>query len=63
VVDRLDEAGLLGVAADEALDVLSLLTGFDAYDTLALARGRTTDRVGVLLADLADARLGTPRHD
>jgi AcrR family transcriptional regulator len=63
VVGRLDDAGLLGVAPDEALDVLWLLTGFDAYDTLALARGRSTDATGTLLADLADARLRTPRHD
>jgi hypothetical protein len=43
--------------------VVWLLTGVDAYDILALGRGRTTDAAGVLLMDLANARLGTPRHD
>ncbi|MFC5142561.1 TetR/AcrR family transcriptional regulator [Actinomycetospora rhizophila] len=57
VVDRLAAAGLLGVGADEALDVLWLVTSFDAYDTLASARGRTTRAAAALLTDIAYPRL------
>jgi hypothetical protein len=58
VVERLDAAGHLAVGADEALDVLWLLTGVDAYDTLASARGRPHQEVVALLVGLAQARLG-----
>ncbi|GAA4891380.1 hypothetical protein [Actinomycetospora straminea] len=57
VVGRLDEAGLLAVGRQEALDVLWLLTGFDAYDALARGRARSTSTVAALLVDLAHARL------
>lgn len=57
VVDRLIGAGLLAVGREEALDVLWLLTGFDAYDGLASARDRPHHQVVTRLTDLARARL------
>jgi len=57
VVDRLARAGLLAVDADEALDVLWLLTGFDAYDTLARGRDLGFPRAAELLAGVAASRI------
>jgi hypothetical protein len=34
------------------------VTGFESYDTLARARGRSTAAAAALLVDLAHARLG-----
>ena len=59
VVDRLVEAGLLtdGPAAEHALDVLWLVTSFDAYDLLTRGRNLPQAEAADRLATLAEDAL------
>lgn len=60
MASRLATAGPLrrGVTRPRSVDVLWLLTSFDAYDLLARGRDRSPAAVGRVLADLAEQRLG-----
>jgi AcrR family transcriptional regulator len=55
LVDRLDAAGRLspGCSASRALDVLWMLSSFEAFDQLFIGRRLPVDDVAELLADLA----------
>lgn len=52
-----------GVTADQAADVLWLLTGFDSFDLLSTGRQLSTDAVTATLADTSEHALCRPAPD
>lgn len=58
VVDRLVEAGLIrdGPSAEHAVNVLWVVTSFDAYDLLTRGRGLPHAEVADALASLAEGQ-------
>ncbi len=61
VVDRLMEGGVLGErsAGENAVNVLWVVTSFDAYDLLTRGRGLEHAQAAEALVEMAEAQLGT----
>jgi len=57
---RLDEAGLLGVGREAAIDLLWLITSFEAFDVLYTQRGRSVDEVADRLVHVAERSVRLP---
>lgn len=65
LADRLADAGQLaaGCSRDRAIDVLWLLSSFEAFDQLSTGRHLPAEEVAALLRDLARCVLVPPRPD